>query len=212
MEKEKTYSQTKNNEKPLAVKEVKIQEVQIIQPITKLAAPLGTMDDIRAFMRSRDEFIANLVKDKDIYEVRGKKKVKRGNIVTYVDTVTRRGTKDAYNKIAWASGISTEVINNKTEYYSSGKWVEKVWVKAILPNGQFHVAGGACKSDEQAFNYKDGKEAHKVYSIAETRARKRAIDTLLGIGEIELIEENEPIKTVLDTTQIDVTQEEVDKF
>lgn len=108
-------------------------------------------------------------------EIQGKKKAKRTGI----------------NKIARFFGVSVEVIRTKREDFvgpqGGRNFTWYVWAKAWLPNGQSRVDGAACASNERRFAHLE----NDVLTTAITRATKRAVENLVGMGELELMEDEE---------------------
>jgi len=174
------YSEVKNQEKPPQVIEAKplemeeyLPESKSITPVKEFSRPIVSVEDAQAAFHQYQQLMAALLNEGDIVEIQGKKKIK----------------KSGMNKIARFFGISVEIIKDKVEKVigpmGGTVYVFKVWARGILPNGQFRVAGGACSSNERRFTH----IWHDPWMMAETRAKKRVIEELAAIGDIELEEE-----------------------
>ena len=138
--------------------------------------------EIPRAVASVDEMIASfreylLIKEKlkaegDIVEIKGREFAKKSFI----------------EKLMKFFGISTrpvrvrEKINKET-----GEVVYFVWVKAEAKGGRFSIAGAAASSSERNFS----RIPHDIYTLAEVRATKRAVESLLGFGSIPEIKEEE---------------------
>jgi len=202
------YSNEKNKEAPLEVidPEEKLPETKQILPITEMDRPLVTVDEAKKMWKQYQDLINALMKIEDVVEIEGKLTIKKSGL----------------NKVARFFGYSCEIIRAKKEekegiqnvwkYRKDGKkylayqgrpFVWKVWAKAIAPTGRFRVAGAACSSTERNFNNIE----HDVLATAETRAKKRAIWELAGMGEIELSEPEEPKEKI--ETEIKIEKKEV---
>lgn len=182
MKKPLKYSQIKNQEEPPKVLEVKPMEMEenlpesrSITPVKEFSRPIVSVEEAQAAFHQYQQLMAALMNDGDIVEIQGKKKIK----------------KSGMNKIARFFGISVEIIKDKVEKVIGPMggtiYVFKVWARGILPNGQFRVAGGACSSNERRFTHL----WHDPWMMAETRAKKRVIEELAAIGELEAEEESE---------------------
>lgn len=177
------YTEKKNGEPNVKIVE-KIEEIpgeqlfpqttQII-PVKEFDKPLVKLEEAIAAWEQYQDLINALIKTQDIVVVQGVKKAKKSGI----------------NKIARFFGYSCEIIRAYKEEIigpQGGKgFVWRVWAKAIAPTGRFRVAGAACSSTERRFAHLE----HDVLATAETRAKKRAIEELAGMGELELLEEEE---------------------
>jgi len=175
------YSEKKNSENPVKIVE-KVEEIpggqlfpqtmQIV-PVKEFDRPLVKLEEAVAAWGQYQSLINALIKSNDIVIIQGIKKAKKSGI----------------NKIARFFGYSCEIIRaykEEIEGPQGGKhFVWRVWAKAIAPTGRFRVSGAACSSNERRFVHLE----HDVYSVAETRSKKRAIEELAGMGELELMEE-----------------------
>ena len=176
------YTEKKNGEASIKVVE-KIEEIpgeqlfpqstQIV-PVKEFDKPLISIEDAISSFEQYQGLITALMKTSDIIEVNGVKKAKKSGI----------------NKIARFFGYSCEIIRAYKEEVvgpQGGKsFIWRVWAKAIAPTGRFRVAGAACDSLERRFAHIN----HDVMATAETRAKKRAIEELAGMGELELADED----------------------
>ena len=149
------------------------QSTQIV-PVKEFDKPLISIEDAISSFEQYQGLITALMKTSDIIEVNGVKKAKKSGI----------------NKIARFFGYSCEIIRAYKEDIvgpQGGKsFIWRVWAKAIAPTGRFRVAGAACDSLERRFAHIN----HDVMATAETRAKKRAIEELAGMGELELADED----------------------
>eukprot|EP00960_Hanusia_phi_P018832 554889-Hanusia_phi.AAC.6 len=143
---------------------------------TSSILPLST-----AFERSQyQKTINEILERSDVEFVGGKRIVKRSG----------------WRKLAFAFNVSFEMRsedierdregNNTTssnkassEVMSGNVTYAKFVHRAILPNGRFADAWGACDAREKRFM----KPNHDVPATAETRAKNRACADLFGIGE-----------------------------
>jgi len=178
------FSTKKNEEKPVEVVDPKpeeeinkkelMPETKTMVPVKEFAKPLVSVDEAREAFNRYQGLMNALMKEGDLVEIQGKKKIK----------------KSGMNKVSKFFGISCEIIRiykeNVVGPQGGRGFVWRVWAKAMAPNGQFRVAGAACSSSERRFAHLE----HDVYATAETRAKKRAIEELAGMGEYELAEEN----------------------
>lgn len=180
------YSQKKNGEKPMKVieetpggkiieKDELLPETTTMVPVKEFAKPLITAKEATQSFQQYQELINALIKQSDIVEIQGKQVIKKTGI----------------NKIARFFGVSTEIIRHHKEDKVGPKggraFIWYVWVKAWLPSGQSRVDGAACSSNERRFAHLE----HDVLSMAITRATKRAIENLVGMGEYEAAEDIE---------------------
>lgn len=171
-----------------------------IVPVTEFAKPLVTAEEAVAAFKQYQELVKALVNEGDLVTITGKTAKDKSKTVI---------KKSGMNKISKFFGISVEVIRAYKELievkkdvwgHANGRsfvklkvgdtgFVWRVWAKATAPNGQFRVAGAACSSLERSFAHED----HDVYATSETRAKKRAIEELAGMGEYELMEDEVPV-------------------
>lgn len=170
-----TYSEEQNakpTRRVLNDEEIPAPAGAIVQ-VREFSRPIVSVEEGKAAFEQYQALINELVNEKDIIKIRDK-------------TVAK---KSGLNKLARFFGISVEIIKDKQETLVGPKGgqvlIAKAWARATLPNGQFRVAGGACSSSERRFNHL----YHDVFAQAETRAKKRAIEELIGMGELELAED-----------------------
>jgi len=179
------YTKQKNNEEPVKVKEAEMlnpkeimPETKEIVPVREFAKPLVSVQEAKEAFKTYQELMQALITEGDIVKIQNARKIKKSGL----------------NKISKFFGISCEIVRAYSEKQigpQGGKIVIwRVWAKAIAPNGQFRVAGAACSSNERRFAHLE----HDVYTTAETRAKKRAIEELAGMGEYELAEDEESKK------------------
>ena len=172
--KEPTFSERKNDQPPVTVKEdEEFKGSQQIVKIEKMDMPLATVEEAKAMWQQYQDLINALIKESDIVVIQDKRRVKKSGV----------------NKIARFFGYSCEILRTKREDIigpQGGRhFVWYAWVKAIAPNGRFRVEGAACSSTERRFAHL----YHDVFAMAITRASNRAIQELAGMGELELTEE-----------------------
>ena len=176
--KKKNFSQIMN-ENPPEIVEAKIIEEKELLPenreiiaVKEFAKPLITAEEATKAFSQYQELMSALMKDSDVVEIQGKKKIKKTGI----------------NKIARFFGVSVEIIRHHKEEIigpQGGKhFVWYVWTRATLPTGQSRVEGAACSSNERRFAHLE----NDVLTTAITRSSKRAVENLVGMGEYELIE------------------------
>lgn len=184
--KKESFSKKKNGEKPMKIieetpegkiieKDELLPETTTMVPVKEFAKPLVTAKEATQAFQQYQELISALIKQSDIVEIQEKQVIKKTGI----------------NKIARFFGVSTEIIRHHKEDKvgpQGGKaFIWYVWVKAWLPSGQSRVDGAACSSNERRFAHLE----HDVLTMAITRATKRAIENLVGMGEYESAEDIE---------------------
>lgn len=186
------FTKGENKKEPLEVKAKTVKPGEImsastqIVPVTEFARPLVTVEQAKKAVETYNGLVNSLIETKDVVKVGDKQHIKKAGL----------------NKISKWFGISCEIarvykedVIAKKDIWGAARgrrfvrikagekgFIWRVWAKAIAPNGQFRVAGAACSSLERAFAH----QAHDVYATAETRAKKRAIEELAGMGEFEL--------------------------
>ena len=142
-------------------------------PVSEMIKPVVSVEQAVSIFKQYQSLKEKLADKGDLVEIRGK----------------LTPTKQFANKLAKFFGISVEILKAEKEYKigpRGGKiLIWKVWAKAIAPNHQFRVSGGACSSSERGFTHLE----HDVYATAETRAKNRAIMELAGFGEVSAEEE-----------------------
>lgn len=200
------FTEAKNAESPVKVEEAQIiGESRAIAPVKHFAMPLASVSQIKEASDKYQKFLSALLKTSDVQEIESKDP-KTGKMIKKL-----AAKKSGFGKIARFWGISTEIIREfseqeectknvcATQYdYNTRQYVprirrgdhytvSKAWVKAILPNGQFAVRGGACSEVERGFAHL----THDLMTTAETRAAKRAIEAVIGMGEIDLAGEED---------------------
>lgn len=196
------YTKQKNSQEIVKVQEadiIELPETRAIRPVKEFAMPLATVEQVRLVSDQYQGFLNALLKESDIQEIETK------DPRTGEKIIKLSAKKSGFGKIARFWGISTEILRSfeedqickKTVWgFSNGKsfpkqkegdhfTVAKAWAKAILPNGQFAVRGAACSEAERKFAHL----THDLLATAETRATKRAIEAVIGMGEIELMED-----------------------
>lgn len=173
--KEPKFSEVKNEQPSVRVlSDDELPESHSIVKIEKMDMPLATVDEAKSMWKQYQDLMAALMKESDIVEIQGKKKIKKSGV----------------NKIARFFGYSVEVLRTKKEEITGPQggrqFVWYAWVKAIAPNGRFRVEGAACSSMERRFAHLH----HDVLATSITRASNRAIQDLAGMGELELTEDD----------------------
>lgn len=94
-------------------------------------------------------------------------------------------------------GISTRIVKSWTDYRADGSIVARAIAEAFAPNGRTEEGSGACSSNEERFQTWDSAKRqmvpmepgdermmHDMEATAETRAKKRATESLCGMGKI----------------------------
>ena len=216
--KKASFSDEQNEQPPVPVENV--EEAQIVEgdenepknalvpssrsisPVKGFAMPLANVEDIKNASEKYQSFLNALLDENDIQKIENK------DPKTGKPMVKLSAKKSGFGKIARFWGVSTEIIKSffetqeiKKDITRYNKWqnryeivykagdtyvLAKAWCKAILPNGQFAVRGAACSEIERNFAH----IPHDLLATAETRASKRAIEAVIGMGEIE-VEEDE---------------------
>ncbi|XP_002983193.2 uncharacterized protein LOC9654649 [Selaginella moellendorffii] len=88
--------------------------------------------------------------------------------------------KSGWRKIAFFFSISFEIKERKIEYDQNTNVLRAEFVvRASMQSGRFSDGWGSCDLREKRFS----KPNHDIPSTAETRAKTRACQDLLGIGE-----------------------------
>ena len=176
--KKKSYSQIADENPPRVVEAKIIEEKELlpenkeIVAVKEFAKPLITAEEASRAFQQYQELMKALMKESDVVEIQGKKKIKKTGI----------------NKIARFFGVSVEIIRHHKEEIvgpQGGRhFIWYVWTRATLPTGQSRVEGAACSSNERRFAHLE----NDVLTTAITRSSKRAVENLVGMGEYELIE------------------------
>ncbi|KAK3125028.1 hypothetical protein QOZ80_7BG0599060 [Eleusine coracana subsp. coracana] len=87
--------------------------------------------------------------------------------------------KSGWRKISCFFNISSEIKDHSIEFDESGNVNHAEFiVRASRPDGRFSDGWGSCDRREKRFN----KPNHDIPSTAETRAKNKACQDLLGIG------------------------------
>ncbi|GJN32326.1 hypothetical protein PR202_gb20826 [Eleusine coracana subsp. coracana] len=88
-------------------------------------------------------------------------------------------TSGSWRKISCFFNISSEIKDHSIEFDESGNVNHAEFiVRASRPDGRFSDGWGSCDRREKRFN----KPNHDIPSTAETRAKNKACQDLLGIG------------------------------
>ncbi|CAI5469945.1 unnamed protein product [Closterium sp. Yama58-4] len=88
--------------------------------------------------------------------------------------------KSGWRKIAFFFNLSFEIRDKTIERDERGNVTRSEFlVRASMPSGRFSDAWGSCDRGEKRFS----KPNHDIPGTAETRAKSRACQDLLGIGE-----------------------------
>ncbi|KAL3700370.1 hypothetical protein R1sor_018392 [Riccia sorocarpa] len=91
--------------------------------------------------------------------------------------------KSGWRKIAFFFNISFEIKDKSIQFDTNCNVIRAEFlVRAIMPNGRYTDSWGSCDRGEKRFS----KPNHDIPSTAETRAKTRACQDLLGIGEYKL--------------------------
>lgn len=164
-----------------------------MMPVLGLPKLLASMADIKKALSDFTEFKDAVV----LSDERNFQRVKRYDRAQQKEVEVIYITKQGWRLIAWAFGISLEIVGKYKEEYKEPIVDEKtkstrpayVWrvaVRATLPTGRSVVSEGACSNAEARFlKMQDhGKEDHDTFATAETRAKNRAISDLVGAGEV----------------------------
>lgn len=172
--KKQSFSEIKNKESLKVIEDSELlPETTSIIPIKEFAKPLVTVEEAQRAFQQYQGLMGALMKESDIVEIQGKKKIKKTGI----------------NKIARFFGVSCEIIRTHKENnigpQGGRNFTWYIWTKCWLPNGQSRVEGGACSSNERRFAHLE----HDTLSLAITRSSKRCIENLCGMGEYEMFDE-----------------------
>ncbi|KAL0926974.1 hypothetical protein M5K25_003234 [Dendrobium thyrsiflorum] len=88
--------------------------------------------------------------------------------------------KSGWRKISFFFNLSFEIRDKDIEYDDSRNVIRAEFlVRAFMQGGRFSDGWGSCERREKHFN----KPNHDIPSTAETRAKNKACQDLLGIGE-----------------------------
>ncbi|KAL2651371.1 hypothetical protein R1flu_019499 [Riccia fluitans] len=91
--------------------------------------------------------------------------------------------KSGWRKIAFFYNISFEIKDKSIQFDANCNVLRAEFlVRAIMPTGRYTDSWGSCDRGEKRFS----KPNHDIPSTAETRAKTRACQDLLGIGEYKL--------------------------
>ncbi|KAG6544752.1 hypothetical protein Mapa_013778 [Marchantia paleacea] len=91
--------------------------------------------------------------------------------------------KSGWRKIAFFFNISFEIKDKNIQFDCNSNVLRAEFVvRASMPTGRFTDSWGSCDRGEKRFS----KPNHDIPSTAETRAKTRACQDLLGIGEYKL--------------------------
>jgi len=203
------YTEKKNGQPPVKIEdaqvigETNLPETKVMLPVKGFSMPLANVDEIKEASKKYQEFLKALLDDKDVQEIEVKEKVG----TSYVKKKKLMAKKSGFGKIARFWGVSTEILRSFLEEheckndvcvwaYSNGRsypkikrgdkyLIAKAWAKAILPNGQFAVRGAAVSEAERNFAH----IPHDLLATCETRAAKRAIEAVIGMGELPASED-----------------------
>jgi hypothetical protein len=197
------FSQKEQQKKPVPnVGEGGPKQIEYIKPpkgrtkaiavAPELIKPIANLEEIVDAFKKYQQLKTELQAEGDIFIIKNKE----------------CSTRVFDDKLSKFFGISVDIIRTvREENKSTGELVWYVWAKAISPHGQFKVAGGACSSKERNFAH----IPHDIIATAETRAKKRAIEELVGFGEtlpIEDIEEKpEPAAPKKDSAEIPIIED-----
>ncbi len=103
------------------------------------------------------------------------------NIVKPSDWVNIRGNqhlkKSGFIKLAVAFQISVEIVET-VDLSKDGVYKYRMTAKASSQNGRSMESVGMCSSEE----YSDKRGEHVIFATCETRAKVRAISSLMGMG------------------------------
>ena len=148
--------------------------------LVPLADPVMGMEvaQARAAMQRAQDLTAALLEPDDWQVVGDRRFVKRaGNL-----------------KIAYAYGLTLEVRSQERERDDDGQIQHAhVVVRAIRPDGRYADGDGACSITEDRFVSRKGraKAEHDVMATATTRAMNRAINNVVGFGQVSAEEADE---------------------
>lgn len=192
------------DEEEQEVEEVEVEETQLVpeddtvatpQPQNSLIRPVANIDEVVEMYNQFEEIKSKLLDRSDLTEIQGKPHV----------------NKSGWRKIATAFNVSVELVDSEI-WVEDGVVKAKAVARASASNGKTATAGAMCASnesnhmvalenhpektdpqDEDVYRV-DGKwrvlmdpkevNEHNVISIAETRAKNRAISDLVGGGEV----------------------------
>jgi len=94
--------------------------------------------------------------------------------------------RSAFQKLANAYRVSTEIVKDETDYDSEGRMIRaRVTVRATHPDGRYQEGDGRCRIDEQGeAKASSAKAEHDCHATAVTRAKNRAIGDLVAYGAV----------------------------
>ncbi|KAG0481734.1 hypothetical protein HPP92_012592, partial [Vanilla planifolia] len=88
--------------------------------------------------------------------------------------------KSGWRKISFFFNLSFEIRDKIINYDDKRNVIRAEFVvRAFMHGGRFSDGWGSCEAREKRFN----KPNHDIPSTAETRAKNKACQDLLGIGE-----------------------------
>jgi len=94
--------------------------------------------------------------------------------------------RSAFQKLANAYRISTEIVKDETDYDSEGRMIRaRVTVRATQLDGRYQEGDGRAHILERGERKaSDPKTEHDVHGTAVTRAKNRAIGDLIAFGAV----------------------------
>src|ERR1044072_1540088 len=94
--------------------------------------------------------------------------------------------RSAFQKLANAYRVSTEIVKDETDYDNEGHMVRaRIPVRTTHPDGRYQEGDGRCHILERGERKaSDPKTEHDVHSTAVTRAKNRAIGDLIAYGAV----------------------------
>ncbi len=154
------------------------QSLEIVSKENKFLQLPASVDDIIGAMKTYQELLKQLLTDNDYATILDKKCIK----------------KSGWLKLALAFNLSIKITNEKKEIdpEDSSHYSYHITVECIAPNGRTTSELGSCDTYEKKEN------EHVIRSMAMTRAKSRAIASMIGASESSA-EEMESVKDTQNT-------------
>ncbi len=151
------------------------QSLEIISKENKFLQLPAPVDDIIGAMELYQDLLTKLLTDNDYATIKDKKCIK----------------KSGWLKLALAFNLSLKIIEEKKEIdpEDSKHYSYHITVECIAPNGRVTSELGTCDTVEKNEN------EHVIRTMAMTRAKSRAIASMIGASESSA-EEMESVKSI----------------
>lgn len=152
------------------------QAVEVISKENKFLQLPATVTEIITAMETYQDLVTKLLVEDDYVVILKKKCIK----------------KSGWLKLALAFNLSTKILKDEKEFdpNDSSYYSYHITVECIAPNGRTTSEVGTCDTIEKNDN------EHVIHTMAMTRAKSRAIASMIGASESSA-EEMESVKTTI---------------